>query len=165
MFSQPKRINVPPERRGIGVVFQDYAVWPHMTVLENVSYPMKKKKMSKDEIKTRAENALKQVRMSEYANYLPSQLSGGQQQRVAIARAIAARPPVILADEPTGNLDSRSTQEIMEVLKELHRSGRTVILITHDDEIAAQVNRVIRIKDGKVEADFMNKQTGERYNA
>ena len=92
-------------------------------------------------------------------------LSGGQQQRVAIARAIAARPPVILADEPTGNLDSRSTQEIMEVLKELHRSGRTVILITHDDEIAAQVNRVIRIKDGKVEADFINKQTGEKYNA
>ena len=71
MFSQPRRINVPPERRGIGVVFQDYAVWPHMTVLENVSYPMKKRKMSKSEIKTRAENALKQVRMSEYANYLP----------------------------------------------------------------------------------------------
>lgn len=72
---------------------------------------------------------------------------------------------VQFTDEPTGNLDSRSTQEIMEVLKELHRSGRTVILITHDDEIAAQVNRVIRIKDGKVEADFMNKQTGEKYNA
>ena len=89
-------------------------------------------------------------------DHKPSEMSGGQQQRVAIARAIAARPPVILADEPTGNLDSRSTQEIMEVLKELHRSGRTVILITHDDEIAAQVNRVIRIKDGKVEPDFMN---------
>ena len=75
---------------------------------------------------------------------------------MAIARAIAAKPPVILADEPTGNLDSRSTQEIMNVLKELHRSGRTVILITHDDEIAAQVKRVIRIKDGRIEADFMN---------
>ena len=98
-------------------------------------------------------------------DHKPSEMSGGQQQRVAIARAIAARPPVILADEPTGNLDSRSTQEIMEVLKELHRSGRTVILITHDDEIAAQVNRVIRIKDGKVEADIINKQAGEKYNA
>ena len=75
---------------------------------------------------------------------------------MAIARAIAAKPPVILADEPTGNLDSKSTQEIMNVLKDLHQSGRTVILITHDDEIAAQVKRVIRIKDGRIEADFMN---------
>ena len=81
-----------------------------------------------------------------------------QVQRVAIARAIAAKPPVILADEPTGNLDSRSTQEIMNILKDLHKDGRTVILITHDDEIAAQVHRVIRIKDGKVEADFYNEE-------
>jgi len=88
-------------------------------------------------------------------------MSEGQQQRVAIARAIAAKPPVILADEPTGNLDSKSTQEIMNVLKDLHKSGRTVILITHDDEIAAQVKRVIRIKDGKIEADFMNEGEAE----
>lgn len=94
-------------------------------------------------------------------DHKPSEMSGGQQQRVAIARAIAARPPVILADEPTGNLDSKSTQEIMNVLKDLHKSGRTVILITHDDEIAAQVKRVIRIKDGKIEADFMNKGEAE----
>ena len=81
---------------------------------------------------------------------------------MAIARAIAAKPPVILADEPTGNLDSRSTQEIMNVLKDLHKSGRTVILITHDDEIAAQVKRVVRIKDGRIEADFMNKGDTEQ---
>ena len=109
--------------------------------------------------------SLKVVGLEHRMDHKPSEMSGGQQQRVAIARAIAARPPVILADEPTGNLDSHSTKEIMEVLKELHRSGRTVILITHDDEIAAQVNRVIRIKDGKVEADFMNEQTGEEYHA
>ena len=90
-------------------------------------------------------------------------MSGGQQQRVAIARAIAARPPVILADEPTGNLDSHSTQDIMSVLKDLHKSGRTVILITHDNDIAAQVKRVIRIKDGRVEADYMNEGETEGY--
>ena len=96
------------------------------------------------------------VGLSHRMDHKPSEMSGGQQQRVAIARAIAAKPPVILADEPTGNLDSKSTQEIMNVLKDLHQSGRTVILITHDDEIAAQVKRVIRIKDGRIEADFMN---------
>ena len=83
----------------------------------------------------------------------PNELSGGQQQRVAVARAIAAQPPIILADEPTGNLDSRSTVEIMDIVKELHKSGRTVIIITHDDDIARQVNRVIRIMDGRVESD------------
>ena len=86
----------------------------------------------------------------------PSELSGGQQQRVAVARAIAAQPPIILADEPTGNLDSRSTVEIMNILKELHKNGRTVIVITHDDDIAAQARSVIRIMDGQVESDDIN---------
>ena len=108
-----------------------------------------------------AKESLEMVGLSHRMDHKPSEMSGGQQQRVAIARAIAARPPVILADEPTGNLDSKSTQEIMNVLKDLHKSGRTVILITHDDEIAAQVKRVIRIKDGKIEADFMNKGEAE----
>ena len=101
-------------------------------------------------------DALETVGLSHRVDHKPSEMSGGQQQRVAIARAIAARPPVILADEPTGNLDSHSTQDIMNVLKELHKSGRTVILITHDNDIAAQVKRVIRIKDGRIEADYMN---------
>ena len=151
MFSQPKRINVPPERRGIGVVFQDYAVWPHMTVLENVSYPMKKKKMSKDEIKTRAENALKQVRMSEYANYLPSQLSGGQQQRVAIARALASPAKVLLADEPTGNLDEEIADEIIKILmKSAHEMGKSVIVVTHSKKIADAADVVLKIHEGKL---------------
>ena len=149
----------------IGFIFQGFNLIPNLTARENVELPLIYRGVSKKEREDLAVESLKAVGLEHRMDHKPSEMSGGQQQRVAIARAIAARPPVILADEPTGNLDSRSTQEIMEVLKELHRSGRTVILITHDDEIAAQVNRVIRIKDGKVEADFMNKQTGEKYNA
>ena len=89
-------------------------------------------------------------------DHRPNQLSGGQQQRVAVARAIAAQPPIILADEPTGNLDSKSTIEIMNILKDLHKFGRTVIIITHDDEIANQVDRVVRIMDGKIVSDSVN---------
>ena len=97
--------------------------------------------------------ALKKVGLEHRMDHKPSEMSGGQQQRVAIARAIAQAPPVILADEPTGNLDSNSTKEIMDILKGLHNEGRTVILITHDNDIAAQAKRVIKIKDGKVESD------------
>lgn len=149
----------------IGFIFQGFNLIPNLTAKENVELPLIYRGVSKKEREELAVESLKAVGLEHRMDHKPSEMSGGQQQRVAIARAIAARPPVILADEPTGNLDSRSTQEIMEVLKELHRSGRTVILITHDDEIAAQVNRVIRIKDGKVEADFRNEQTGEKYNA
>ena len=149
----------------IGFIFQGFNLIPNLTAKENVELPLIYRGVSKKEREELAVELLKAVGLEHRMDHKPSEMSGGQQQRVAIARAIAARPPVILADEPTGNLDSRSTQEIMEVLKELHRSGRTVILITHDDEIAAQVNRVIRIKDGKVEADFINEQTGEKYNA
>ena len=149
----------------IGFIFQGFNLIPNLTAKENVELPLIYRGVSKKEREDLAMESLKAVGLEHRMDHKPSEMSGGQQQRVAIARAIAARPPVILADEPTGNLDSRSTQEIMEVLKELHRSGRTVILITHDDEIAAQVNRVIRIKDGKVEADFINEQTGEKYNA
>ena len=149
----------------IGFIFQGFNLIANLTARENVELPLIYRGVSKKEREDLAVESLKAVGLEHRMDHKPSEMSGGQQQRVAIARAIAARPPVILADEPTGNLDSRSTQEIMEVLKELHRSGRTVILITHDDEIAAQVNRVIRIKDGKVEADFINEQTGEKYNA
>ena len=149
----------------IGFIFQGFNLIPNLTAKENVELPLIYRGVSKKEREDLAVESLKAVGLEHRMDHKPSEMSGGQQQRVAIARAIAARPPVILADEPTGNLDSRSTQEIMEVLKELHRSGRTVILITHDDEIAAQVNRVIRIKDGKVEADFINERTGEKYTA
>lgn len=100
--------------------------------------------------------ALEKVGLGHRLDHKPSEMSGGQQQRVAIARAIAQAPPIILADEPTGNLDSHSTQEIMGILKELYEEGRTVILITHDNEIAAKAKRVIKIKDGHIEADTID---------
>ena len=141
----------------IGFIFQGFNLIPNLTARENVELPLIYRGVGKKERSALAEESLEMVGLSHRMDHKPSEMSGGQQQRVAIARAIAARPPVILADEPTGNLDSKSTQEIMNVLKDLHKSGRTVILITHDDEIAAQVKRVVRIKDGRIECDFMNK--------
>ena len=132
------------------MVFQNYNLIDYLTTVENVKLGGS----------GNAEKLLEEVGIGkEYWQRNVLQLSGGQQQRVAIARALASDAHVLLADEPTGNLDSRSTQEIMNILKDLHKDGRTVILITHDDEIAAQVHRVIRIKDGKVEADFCNEET------
>lgn len=145
----------------IGFIFQGFNLIPNLTAQENVELPLIYRGIGRKERSALAKESLEMVGLSHRMDHKPSEMSGGQQQRVAIARAIAARQPVILADEPTGNLDSKSTQEIMNVLKDLHKSGRTVILITHDDEIAAQVKRVIRIKDGKIEADFMNKGEAE----
>ena len=138
----------------IGFVFQSYNLIPHQTILSNVELALTISGVGKAERRERAQKALEEVGLGEQSHKKPNQLSGGQMQRVAIARAIAQAPPVILADEPTGNLDSGSTKEIMSILKQLHREGRTVILITHDNDIAAQARRVIRIKDGKIEADF-----------
>lgn len=143
----------------IGFIFQGFNLIPNLTAQENVELPLIYRGVGKKEREALARESLEMVGLAHRMDHKPSEMSGGQQQRVAIARAIAAKPPVILADEPTGNLDSRSTQEIMNILKDLHKDGRTVILITHDDEIAAQVRRVIRIKDGKVEADFYNEET------
>ena len=140
----------------IGFIFQGFTLIPNLTAQENVELPLIYRGVGKKERQALATESLEMVGLSHRMDHKPSEMSGGQQQRVAIARAVAAKPPVILADEPTGNLDSKSTQEIMNVLKDLHKSGRTVILITHDDEIAAQVKRVVRIKDGRIEADFMN---------
>lgn len=146
----------------IGFIFQGFNLIPNLTAQENVELPLIYQGVGRKERSALAVESLGIVGLSHRMDHKPSEMSGGQQQRVAIARAIAAKPPVILADEPTGNLDSKSTQEIMNVLKELHKSGRTVILITHDDEIAAQVKRVIRIRDGKIEADFMNEGEAEQ---
>ena len=113
LFDAKRRVNVPAEKRNIGIVFQDYAVWPHMTVIENVSYPLKKQRRNKHEIRERAMHALEQVHMTEYANHLPSQLSGGQQQRVAIARALVTDSDVIVMDEPITNLDAKLREEML----------------------------------------------------
>ena len=147
----------------IGFIFQGFNLIPNLTARENVELPLIYRGVGRKEREALALDALETVGLSHRIDHKPNEMSGGQQQRVAIARAIAARPPVILADEPTGNLDSHSTQHIMSVLKDLHKSGRTVILITHDNDIAAQVKRVIRIKDGRVEADYMNEGETEGY--
>lgn len=140
----------------IGFIFQGFNLIPSFTAVENVELPLLYRGIGKRERHELAVKALEKVGLSKRMGHKPSEMSGGQQQRVSIARAIAQAPPVILADEPTGNLDSGSSKEIIQILKELHKEGRTVILITHDNEIAAQAKRVIRIKDGKIERDYEN---------
>lgn len=142
--------------REIGFIFQGFNLIANMTALENVELPLIYRGVPKKEREELSRTALKKVELEKRMDHKPSEMSGGQQQRVAIARAIAQAPPVILADEPTGNLDSGSTKEIMGILKELHKEGRTVILITHDNEIAARAKRIIRIMDGKIVADINN---------
>ena len=140
LFDAKKRINVPAEKRNIGIVFQDYAVWPHLTVLENVSYPLKKQRRPKDEIKQRAMRALEQVHMTEYANHLPNQLSGGQQQRVAIARALVVDSDVLVMDEPITNLDAKLREEmLLEIRMIQNRLNATILYITHDQQSALQL--------------------------
>ncbi|MBE5871861.1 MAG: ABC transporter ATP-binding protein [Lachnospiraceae bacterium] len=142
----------------IGFIFQGFNLVANLTAQENVELPLIYRGVSKKERHRLSVVALEKVGLAHRMDHRPSQMSGGQQQRVAIARAIAQAPPVILADEPTGNLDSASSQEIINILKELHEDNRTVILITHDNEIAAQAKRVIRIKDGKIERDYINEK-------
>ena len=141
----------------IGFIFQGFNLISNLDAVENVELPLVYRGESKNERKQLAMEALKSVGLEDRMKHKPNEMSGGQQQRVAVARAVAAKPPIILADEPTGNLDTKSTQEIMEILKELHRSGRTVIIITHDEEIASQAHRVIRILDGRIEEDYCNR--------
>lgn len=155
LFDSEKRINLPPQKRKIGYLFQNYALFPNMTVETNIAAGLSGSKEEKQEAAARM---IRLFKLEGLEKRYPSQLSGGQQQRVAIARAIAAKPPVILADEPTGNLDSASSREIMEILKGMHRSGETLILITHDNGIAAQAKRVVRIMDGKIESDMINEE-------
>ena len=142
--------------REIGFIFQGFNLIANLTAEENVELPLIYRGIDKKTRRQLAREALEMVGLSHRMNQKPSEMSGGQQQRVAIARAIAAKPPVILADEPTGNLDSASSKEILSILKDLHKGGRTVILITHDDGIAARAKRVVRIMDGKIESDVIN---------
>lgn len=147
--------------REIGFIFQGFNLISNLTALENVELPLIYRGIDRRQRKTLAEASLKMVGLEKRMSHKPAEMSGGQQQRVAIARAIAAKPPVILADEPTGNLDSASSREILGILKELHRGGRTVVLITHDNGIAEQAKRVVRILDGKIESDVINEHFEE----
>lgn len=147
--------------RQIGFIFQGFNLIQNLTALENVELPLIYRKVSKGKRMKLAEDALTKVGLANRMEHKPAEMSGGQQQRVAIARAIAQAPPIILADEPTGNLDSGSTKEILQIMRDLHSEGRTIILITHDNEIAAQADRVIKIKDGYVESDTILIQRSE----
>lgn len=146
----------------IGFIFQGFNLIASLTALENVELPLIYRGVGKRERTRLADTALNKVGLEKRKTHKPAEMSGGQQQRVAIARAIAQAPPIILADEPTGNLDSGSSKEIMGILKTLHEEGRTVILITHDNDIANQAKRVIKIIDGKIVQDSINEQIAEK---
>lgn len=148
----------------IGFVFQAFNLLARTTAIENVELPMIYAGVSGTERKERAIKALQRVGLGERLDHMPNQLSGGQQQRVAIARALVTEPSIILADEPTGNLDSKSGVEVMAFLQELHKTGVTIVLVTHDARVAQHAARVVRIADGKITQDYMNKPE-ERIDA
>ena len=134
----------------IGFVFQSFNLIPKLSAEENVELPLIYQKVPRGERQQRVREALEKVGLQKRAKHLPTELSGGQQQRVAIARALVTRPSLILADEPTGNLDSKTSREIMDIFHELHRQGNTIVLITHDNDVARQAERAIHILDGKI---------------
>ncbi len=141
---------IPPERRGLGIVFQDYAVWPHMTVYENIAYPLKMEKRPKDEIDKLVMDMVEIVGMKGLEKRLPSELSGGQQQRVALARALVSDPSVMLLDEPLSNLDANLREEMSFKIKALQRKfGITVMYVTHDQEVALAISDRIAIMDAQ----------------
>ena len=142
----------------IGFVFQTFNLMPRTTALDNVALPMVYAGFSKDERNKRATEVLTQVGLADRMDHKPNQLSGGQRQRVAVGRALVNKPSIILADEPTGNLDSKTSIEIMKLFGEIHANGNTVILVTHEEDIAAHAHRIIRLRDGIIENDFQNKE-------
>jgi putative ABC transport system ATP-binding protein len=140
----------------IGFVFQTFNLLPRASCLENVALPLIYAGYSKSERDERAFEALKNVGLADRVSHKPNELSGGQRQRVAIARALVNDPSIILADEPTGNLDSKTSYSIMELFHELHQKGNTIIMVTHEDDIAHYAHRIVRLKDGLVESDTVN---------
>ena len=139
--------------REIGFVFQTFNLLPRYTALENVALPMVYAGMGKAERMARAEEVLHQVGLGDRMDHRPNELSGGQRQRVAVGRALVMKPSIILADEPTGNLDTATSQEVMELFGDIQKAGNTVILVTHEEDIAAYAQRTVRLRDGRVESD------------
>ena len=157
-FGDEDVTEIPAEKRGVGLVFQNYALYPHLTVRQNILFPLQnlrgKDKLPKEVMEEKALEAAKLVQIENLMDRKPSEMSGGQQQRVAIARAIATRPPIIMADEPTGALDSKTGRHVLEILRSLCLGGTTILLITHDEGIASTARRVVRLADGQVIADY-----------
>ena len=139
--------------REIGFVFQTFNLLPRYTALENVALPMVYAGMGKAERMARAEEVLHQVGLGDRMDHRPNELSGGQRQRVAVGRALVMKPSIVLADEPTGNLDTATSQEVMELFGDIQKAGNTVILVTHEEDIAAYAHRTVRLRDGRVESD------------
>ena len=146
--------------RKIGFVFQSYNLIARTSALANVELPLSYMGVKSRERRDRALRALESVGLADRAQHVPSELSGGQQQRVAVARALVTNPALILADEPTGNLDSVASGDVMDIFAEVHRAGRTVVVITHEEEVAARAHRVIRLRDGQIVSDSTNARTG-----
>ena len=146
----------------IGFVFQQFNLLPRLSALENVALPLVYAGMPKKQRNERAMEVLEKVSLTDRSHHKPNELSGGQSQRVAIARALVNNPSIILADEPTGNLDSKTSFEIMEIFDKIHEGGNTVILVTHEEDIANFARRIIRLRDGIVESDKRKERVGER---
>lgn len=152
------RINdVPPHKRKVNTVFQKYALFPHLDVYENVAFGLRLAKLPEEEIDERVTEMLEIVSLKGFENRKVSQLSGGQQQRAAIARAVVSRPGLVLADEPTGNLDSKNGTEVMELLSELHRDGATIVMVTHSQRDASYADYVINLFDGQIVENITDK--------
>ena len=150
--------------REIGFVFQSFNLLPRYNALENVALPMVYAGVPARERMERAADALRSVALEERMDHKPNELSGGQKQRVALARALINNPSIILADEPTGNLDTHTSIEILRLFDEIHRQGNTVIVVTHEEDIAAYAHRIIRLRDGRVESDMENKEYTRTFN-
>lgn len=140
----------------VGFVFQGYNLLPRMTALQNIELPFVYRGVSESDTRAAALNVLEKMKLSHLKNKLPSQMSGGQQQRIAIARAIAGSPAILLADEPTGNLDTETSREIMDIFSDLNRQGTTIVLVTHEPDIALYAKRHVRLVDGKIVEDRLN---------
>ena len=139
--------------RKIGFVFQSFNLLPRLNALENVALPLLYARVGKEERLQRAAEVLHQVGLAERASHLPDEMSGGQRQRVAVARALVTHPALILADEPTGNLDTATSEEVMKLFDAIHRKGNTVLLVTHEEDVARHARRIVRLRDGKIESD------------
>ena len=145
--------NVAPKDRDIAMVFQNYALYPHMTVYNNMAFSIKLRKVPREEIDKRVREAAEILGITEFLQRKPKALSGGQRQRVAIARALINNPAIIMADEPTGNLDTKSSYEIMDIFKKMNESGKTVVMVTHEPDIAEQTKRILVMRDGQLVSD------------